>query len=127
MLVACVMEPHAALRFIEADRVETPAGTLKDFTAVSPTNAKLGKLDGVLVDPSQRQVRYYVVKVTGRLVSRRYLVPAEPARLETERRTLQLDVEPNELSSCAKTDPDSFSRFSAEDAVEAMFAKHLAS
>jgi hypothetical protein len=120
------MEPHAALRFIEADRVETPAGPLKDFTAISPTEAKLGKLDGVLVDPSQRQVRYYVVKAAGRLMSRRYLVPAEPgARLETERRTLQLDVEPNELSSCPETDPESFATFSAEDAVEAMFAKRL--
>lgn len=126
LLVACAMEPYAALRFVEADRVETPAGRLKDFTAVSPTNATLGKLDGVLVDPSQRQVRYYVVKATGRLISRRYLVPAEPAPLETERRTLQLDLEPKELSSCAETDPDSFSRFSAEDAVEAMFAKRLA-
>lgn len=117
------MESNAGLRFIGADRVDTPAGRLNDFTVVSPTDRQLGKLDGVVVDPSQRQVRYYVVKAPGRLLSHHYLVPASPAHLEAERRTLQFDIEPSDLSALPKTDPDSFSKFSAEDAVEAMFVK----
>lgn len=117
------MEAHAELRFIEANRVDTPAGRLNDYTVVSPTDAQLGKLDGVIVDPTHRQVRYYVVKAPGWLLSQHYLVPASPVRLEAERRTVQFDIEPSDLSTLPKTDPDSFSKFSAEDAVEAMFAK----
>lgn len=117
------MDAHAALRFIEAGQVDTPAGRLNDFTVISPTDVQLGKLDGVVVDPSQRQVRYYVVKAPGWLLSQHYLVPASPAHLEADRRTLQFDIEPSDLSTLPKTDPDSFSKFSAEDAVEAMFVK----
>ena len=73
------MESNDTLRFLEAKNVETPAGRLNDFVLVSPTDAKLGTLDGVVVSPHERQVRYYVVK-TGGWFGRRYLLPATPAR-----------------------------------------------
>ena len=117
------MESNGALRFIEADRVDTPAGRLNGFTLVSPTDVQLGKVDGVLVDPAQRQVCFYVVKTPGRFLAHRYLLPMMPAHLEPERRTLQVDVEPAELRTFPETDPESFSKFSDVDAVEAMFAK----
>lgn len=117
------MESNGALRFIEADRVDTPGGRLNGFTLVSPTDARLGKVDGVLVDPSQRQVRYYIVRTPGRFLAHRYLLPVMPAHLESERGTLQVDVEPAELQTYPETDPDSFSKFSDVDVVEAMFAK----
>jgi PRC-barrel domain len=117
------MGSNGDLRFLDAHHVETPAGPLNGFSLVSPSDARLGKVDGVLIDPAQRQVRYYVVKPSGWLLSHRYLLPATPARLEAEGRTLHIDVEPAELSTCPEADVDSFSRFSAEDALEAMFAK----
>ena len=116
------MESNEALRFLDAHQVETPAGPLHGLSLVSPSDAQLGKLDGVLIDPAERQVRYYIVKSAGWL-SHRYLLPARLARLEAERRTLQVDVEPDELTSCPEADVRSFSKFSAEDAVDAMFAK----
>ncbi|MGH9411645.1 MAG: PRC-barrel domain-containing protein [Vicinamibacterales bacterium] len=119
------MDSNAALRFIAADRVDTPAGRLNDFTVVSPTDAQLGTVDGVIVDPSQRQVRYYIVKAPGWVFCHRYLLPATPAHLEAERRTLQIDIEPAELIGFPEADAKSFSRFSADDAVEAIFAKRL--
>jgi hypothetical protein len=117
------MESNEALRFLDAHQVETPAGRLNSFSLVGPSGTQLGQLDGVLIDPAQRQVRYYIVKTHGWLLSHRYLLPAAPARLAAERRTLQIDVEPAELTSCADADLQSFSRFSAEDTLEAMFAK----
>jgi len=117
------MAANEALRFLEAAHVETPAGSLNGFSLVSPSDAPLGKLDGVLIDPGQRQIRYYVVKAAGWLLSHRYLLPATGARLEADRRTLQMDIEPAELSACPEADLQSFSHFSAEDAVSAMFAK----
>ena len=36
----------ADLRYIHADHVDTPAGRLDHAVLVSPTNARLGKLEG---------------------------------------------------------------------------------
>lgn len=111
------------LRFLDAHYVETPAGPLNGFSLVSPSDAPLGIVDGVLIDPAQRQVRYYVVKPAAWLRSQRYLLPATPVRLEAERRTLHVDVEPAELANCPEADLQSFTKFSAEDALAAMFSK----
>jgi hypothetical protein len=117
------MEPNAALRFIEADRVETPAGRLNGFTVVSPTDAQLGTVDGVVIDPSERQVCYYVLKTSNRFLTHRYLIPLLPARLEAAHHTLHVDLEPDQLSNFPLARPQSFPRFSDADVVEAMFAK----
>ena len=117
------MQPNAALRFIEADRVDTPAGRLNGLTVISPTDAMLGKVDGVVVDPAQRQVCYYVVKTSGRFLTHRYLLPLLPARLEAEHHTLQVDLEPDELRTFPEAQPQNFPRFSDADVIEAMFGK----
>jgi hypothetical protein len=121
------MGSDAGLRFIEADRVDTPAGRLNGFTVVSPTDAELGKVDGVVVDPVQRQVCYYVLKTVGRFLTHRYLLPLLPATLEAGRRTLQVDVEPDQLSSFPETRLQNFTRFSDADVVDAMFARRAIS
>ena len=43
------MEAHDTLRFVEADKVETPSGPLNKFKLVSASDAPLGTLDGVIV------------------------------------------------------------------------------
>lgn len=117
------MATNDTLRFLEARNVETPAGWLNDFVLVSPTNAKLGTLEGVILSPQERQVRYYVVK-TGRWFGRRYLLPATPARLESDRHALQVDLEPEDLSHLARTDLHQFASFCDTDVVDAIFATH---
>ena len=116
------MESNDTLRFVEAENVETPAGRLNDFVLVSPTDAKLGTLDGVVVSPLERQVRYYVVKTGGWLYSRRYLLPATPARLESDRHALQVDLEPEDLNELPRTDLHQFASFSDTDLLDTIFA-----
>jgi hypothetical protein len=116
------MEAHDTLRFVEADKVETPSGPLNKFKLVSASDAPLGTLDGVILSPGERQVRYYVVASHGRLRTRRYLVPAGPAQLEAEQNTLRVDVEPEELTSLPEAKRGAFQTFSEFDAVDAVFA-----
>jgi hypothetical protein len=117
------MESDDALRFVDADKVETPAGRLHDFVLISPTDAKLGTLDGVIVSPHERQVRYYVVKAGGWFYGhRRYLLPATPARLKSERHALQVDLEPEDLNQLARTDLHQFASFCDTDLVDTVFA-----
>jgi len=118
------MESNDTLRFVEAENLETPAGRLNDFVLLSPTDAKLGTLDGVLVNPHERQIRYYVVKTGGWFSGRRCLVPATPARLESERHALQLDLEPEDLDELPRTDLHQFASFRDTDLVDTVFRPH---
>jgi hypothetical protein len=114
------MESNDTLRFLEANKVETPAGRLNEFVLVSPTDAKLGTLDGVVLSPRERQVRYLVVKAGG-WFGRRYLLPATPARLESDRRALQVDLEPADLDELPRTDLHQFAAFRDIDVVDSIF------
>jgi hypothetical protein len=107
------------LRFIEAQRLETPAGRLDGALVVSPTNATLGTLDGVLVDPGARRVEFYVVESTQR--SRRYLVPQMPVRLDASNQALEVDLEADDLDQLDDLEPGSCPRFSDEDLITALF------
>src|SRR5512144_998553 len=73
------------LRYIDAGNVNTPAGRLGHAVLVSPTNASLGRLDGILIDPAARKVCYYVVKSPDWLTSRHYLLPLTAGRLDRDR------------------------------------------
>jgi hypothetical protein len=110
------------LRFVNAERLNTTAGALNDVVLVSPTLAPLGKLDGVVINPTRRQVCYYVVKSRSWFTTHRYLLPATPAWLEAARRTLHVDVEPEDLTHLPETGPQTFPPYSDTDVVDAMFA-----
>ena len=115
------MESNDTLRFVEAEKLETPAGRLNDFVLVSPTDVTLGTLDGALVNPHDRQIRYYVVNTGGWFHGRRCLLPMTPARLETARHALQVDCEPEDLDQLARTDLHQFASFCDTDIVDTVF------
>jgi hypothetical protein len=110
--------PASALRFVDADRVDTPAGRLNDTVVVNPANATLGKLAGIVVDPVGRQVRGYVIESRKWLSSRTYLVPPVPVRLDSRRHALEVDLEETQLD---EVEPHTFPRFSDEDLLAALF------
>ena len=112
---------RSAYRYIDAERLDSSAGRLEDVVVVSPNNDKLGKLDGVIVDPAHRQVRYYVVQSPGWFSSRHYLLPLGPARLIRNRHALEVDVDADAISSLEQVDPNSLPPFSDEDLVTAIF------
>jgi hypothetical protein len=111
------------LRFVEAKRLETPAGSLTDAVLVSPSNKRLGTLDGVIVNPLQRRVCYYVVKSGWGFTTHRRLLQLTPAALEPDRGVVRIDAEPEDLTDLSEIAPQSFPPFSDADLIDAMFSR----
>lgn len=109
------------LRYIDAGQLDTPAGRLGHAALVSPSNEPLGKLDGIVIDPASRQVRYYVVESPGWFTSRHYLLPLTAARLDRDRNAVEVDVDADEITHLDQVEPDAFPRFSDDDLMTAMF------
>ena len=119
--VVCV-EVSTPLRFVEAGRLETVAGSLTDTVMVSPSNKTLGKLDGVIVNPVQRRVCYYVVKSGWGFRIHRHLLQATSAAVEAHRGVVRIDAEPEDLTDLSEVAPQSFPPFSDADLIDAMFS-----
>ena len=116
----------SALRYLPAEHVDTPVGALAGTILVSPTDETVGTLDGVVIDPALRKVRYFVVRSGNWLKTHRHLVPVTPARLDAAHRTLHVDLEPNDLPQCPEVRSDTFERYSDEDVIAALFSHRAA-
>ena len=119
--VVCV-DVSTPLRFVEASRVETAAGSLTDAVMVSPSNKTLGKLDGVIINPVQRRVCYYVVKSGWGFRIHRHLLEAAPAALEAHRGIVRIDAEPEDLTDLSEIAPQSFQPFSDADLIDDIYS-----
>jgi hypothetical protein len=109
-----------ALRYLDADQVKHPSGTLAGVTVCSSDDEKLGDISGVLVEPASRRVRYFVVERRVALLPRRYMLAADtPAVLEAEDQKLRILSNIDDLE---RFDARRVERFSEEDAITAMFA-----
>jgi PRC-barrel domain protein len=116
---------NTSLRYIDAGHVDTPDGRLGRATLVSRSNAPLGKLDGIVIDPMSRQVRYYVVESPGWLTTRHYLLPLTPARLDRDRHAVEVDLDADDLKQLDEVEPDDLPRYSDEDLLASMFHSQL--
>jgi hypothetical protein len=114
------MKPTEPLKYLGAERVDTPAGRLDGALVVSPTHVTLGKLDGVLIDPRRRKVRYCVLDAGG-ASPRHLLLPLTEARLDRDHRTLEVEVEPDEIDKLDEVDPARLPRFGDDDLITALF------
>jgi hypothetical protein len=115
---------HQTLCYLDAARVASPAGSLDGARLQCRSNETIGRLEGVLIDPSERRLRYYVVKSAGWFRNRRYLLSADQiAQVGPVERTLRLDVDSQELKLCDEFDSEEIREFSDEDVVTAMFAQ----
>ena len=74
-----------------------------------------------LVDPPELQIRYFVVYHVG--FGRRRLVPVSSARLDLDRRAVEVDLEADD--DCPAFDARTFPRFSDEDVLSAMFRRAI--
>jgi hypothetical protein len=113
---------NSTLRYIAAECVDTPSGRLDGTVLVSPSDEAVGMLDGMIIDPIARNVRYFVVKSRNWLKTHRHLVPAMPARLDSEHKRLHVDIEAAELPQLREVRSDEFERYSDEDLIAALFA-----
>jgi hypothetical protein len=116
-----------SLRYLEANAVECPGGKLDGLSLVSKDDEAIGEIDGVLIDPGTRQLRYFVVERPRLFNRRRYLVPADaPAVVVRDDRSVRVEV-PLENVERERFDSRAVPRFSDDDLLTAMFASHTAS
>jgi hypothetical protein len=113
------------LRYVDAARLTTPFGSLGGVELVGAENNKVGRLDGVLIDPRERQLRFFVVESRGWFTTRHYLLSVRPTRIEREQRALRVDIDPEEVSRLPIIHPDALPPFSDEDLIGAMFAQNV--
>ena len=107
------------LRFLDNSRLESPL--VEPLDVRTQTGAKIGTFDGVIVDPTERRVRYLVVD-RGRVFHKRCLIPLPAARIDSEHHELRIDVDETDPKTWEQFDPGAFPTFSDEDLVTAMFA-----
>ena len=116
----------AGLCYLDAEHVRCPVGTLAGLDVRTADDQSLGHLEGVVLDPSQRRVRFLVVQSPGLLRKRRFLLPVEAApHVEAADMILRVEAHAGEVTA-ERFDVRDVRPFSDEDAVTAMFAPRAA-
>jgi hypothetical protein len=112
------------LRYLNAERVDTPFGLLAGLALVSPSDEKLGNVGGVLIDPLDRQVCYFVIESRRLLKTHRYLLPLNPVRIDAD--ALHTELDSSGLRRLREVEADSFLPFSDDDLITALFSPRAA-
>jgi hypothetical protein len=103
------------LRYLDADDVRHDVVDYDGLDVLGPGGAKIGDLDGFIVDPDARRLYHLVVDSGGWFSSRRFLLPVGHARLDTGRRALLVDVTQETLGRYPEFDRDRFRDFSDDE------------
>lgn len=117
-------EPPSELSYLDAARVNSPAGLLSEVAVVTASGEQIGSIAGVVIEAGARRARYLDVRSHG-LLRRHYLVQADHlAQLDPAGKQLRLlgtDVlEVDDLSGAR------FRPFSDADLMAAMFSSRAA-
>jgi len=113
---------EARLRYIDASKVETPGGLLDQLDVLNQEDSNVGKVEGIVVDPAERQVRYFVVKSRRPFRARHYLLPLTPTTIDAENKALHVDVQTDDLAELVDGPADAFPPFTDDDLLVALFA-----
>jgi sporulation protein YlmC with PRC-barrel domain len=113
-----MLEYHS-LRYIDASHVASGVTDLAGFDVLTATGRKLGALEGLIVDPPERSIKFAVVDGNNQPHSGRLLVPISLAQLDMSRKSLRVDLEND--GECPAFDPEDFPTFSIKDSQAAMF------
>ena len=120
------LEPNADLRYLKADSVNCPSGTLAQFRVVTADAEALGNVSGVLISPATRRCEYFVIASPGLLSQRRFLLPIDAgAVLEDDPKSLRLTARKDELDLQTYR-LHSVPQFSDEDLLTTMFTRDAA-
>jgi hypothetical protein len=120
------IDADGGLCYLEADNVNLPAGKLAGLQLCSRDDRSLGDVEGVLIQPSARRVRYFVVKRSGWLRDSRYVLPIEDiAHIDRERNVLKVEARADDLAH-QHFDPSAVRRFSDDDLLTVMFSSTAA-
>jgi hypothetical protein len=113
--------PLSELSYLDATKVESPAGVLSDLHLVTADGERVGNIAGVVIDAAARCVRYFNVESSGKLRRRRYLVEASQlAQVDPEQKVLRLLD--SDISEVRDFDASALHKFSDDDLLAAMFS-----
>ena len=113
------------LCYLEASKVESPAGVLSELEVLTPEGELLGNIEGVVIEAAARRVRYFDVRSLG-WRSKRYLLEADQlARVEPGRKALRLLVD-SAAKQVQSVDATELRKFSDDDLLAALFAPRAA-
>lgn len=114
------------LRYVEADQVRCPAGTLAEFKVCTEDAQALGSVTGVLISPQHRRCEFFVIESTGLFSRQQFLLPVDTgAVVRSDPKTLQIAARREELDLSAFT-PHSVPEFSDDDLIRTMFRQDAA-
>ena len=106
------------LCYLSAEHVATPGGTLDGLELCNSEHESVGTVDGVLIDPPERRVRYFVVKLRP---SDHALLPVdEIVHVDSEDGVPRLAAAPD--ARLLRFDPRTVRPFSPDDAITSIFA-----
>src|SRR6185295_12602720 len=103
------------LSFLAADDVHDDVVDYDGLEVKGPSDDRLGRVDGFIVDAEAGRVYYIVVDSGGWFTSRRFLLPIGHATIDADRKTLHVAVTKDALSKYPEFDEDKFRQFSDED------------
>ena len=99
------------LCYLDAKQIEGPLGDFEGAEIRTDSDGKVGHLDGIVVDPTERRVRYLVVEDEGYL-NRRYLVPIDATRVDVEGHALCVEGDNADMRQYEEFNRDAFRSFS---------------
>jgi hypothetical protein len=113
--------PLSELSYLDATKVDSPAGVLADLALVTSDGERVGNIAGVVIDAGARRVRYFDVQSPGWLRNRHYLVEVDHlAQVDPEQKVLRmLDANVSEVRGF---DPAALHQFSDDDLLAAIFS-----
>lgn len=103
------------LRYLDADDLDDSVVDFDNLDVRGTDDAKLGDVDGFLVDPASGRVLYTVVDSGGWFTSRRFLLPIGHAAVDRDAGALRVDVARDTLREYPEFDENKFAAFSDED------------
>jgi len=113
---------EARLRYIDGSKVQTPGGLLDQLDVLNQEDSNVGRVEGIVVDPAERQVRYFVFKSRRPFRSRHYLLPLGPATIDAENKALHVDAQTDDLDELIDGPAKRFPPFTDDDLLTALFA-----
>lgn len=115
---------NGTLRYLDACQVMHPSGTLAGVQIRSQDDETLGSVEGVLLEPARRRIRYFVVERAAWLASRLYLLPVDGlATISGTNARIHVEANRDDMQ---RFDPASVIRFSEQDLVDTIFAPNAA-
>jgi hypothetical protein len=109
------------LKYLDAAHVAGDGLPLSGLRIETGADRQLGELDGVIVEPGVRRLRYFVVDAG----EGRYLMPFDAICFDADHHALRV-IAGSDPSSWEAFDPAAYDEFGDDDLITALFARPAA-